>query len=59
VTQENNNEDPVMLLLRKIRGQLDQLADEITTMLDDEHLRDNSNQASLARYDKETDGKQR
>lgn len=49
-------EDPVVELLRKIRSQLDQLADEITDMIETGDRRDSDNDAALARYDKENDG---
>lgn len=59
MVQRNNNkdpEDPVLLLLRRIRSQLDQLTNEITDMLEVDDLRDSDNEAALARYDKENDG---
>ncbi len=57
MNQKNDHEDPVVLLLRQIRRQLDQLSEEITDMLENEHRRDKDNEDALARHDKEADGK--
>jgi hypothetical protein len=55
VSQKNDHEDSIVLLLRRIRQQLDQLTSEIEIMLADEDLR-RGNEGALARYDEEADG---